>query len=235
MSTLKSGTDHWDEIKQILRAKVDEFYSGLETAYTSANQTFSDRLAKTSSHTLTSTLTACQQAMEANYKTALKHRKFCEKHIEESDRVYREAVGDLIKSQGSNDRSPFIENAENVSAAKIVLGTSKILIDALSLCALLAGLLGHKEAHAFEKGALKELGGAIFDPGSGVITLLKRLYAVASRTLRSDQDADELFSSLETFQKIMTQWRLVMKEMSQGKPFSNAVKETFEEWVASKP
>lgn len=91
----------------------------------------------------------------------------------------------------------------------------------------MAGLLGHKEAIAFEEGAKKKLMGAMGDPGAGVLMLLKRLYAVSTRTLRTDQDADELLMSLENFQKTMRQWRQVCVMVSQDAPVDQAFVKVF--------
>jgi hypothetical protein len=234
MSKRKSGAEHWNEVRETLSAKLESFYAQLDVAYANAHQTFADRLAKSSGRTMKAKLTASQNAIETNYALAKAHRTFCEDLISRSDAVFQETAEQIRNRPVPRDLSGIAVNGEIALAAQTVAGTSKIVVDALSLCGFLGGLLGHKEAKAFEKGAIKELQGAIFDPGAGVVTLLKRLYAVASRTLRTDQDADELLESLDTFVDLMTQWRAAVVLMSKGQTFVQAIPAAFAK-LAAKP
>jgi hypothetical protein len=223
MNNKSLGLHEWSTLKVIMEAKVEEFYSGLNEAYQDANQTFAQRLADVDGRILKSILGDSQKLLQDNFALAQKQHAFCKSFIAKTDRVLLDAAAELQAPSMSAETAAYVANAEIALAAKTTAGTVPIVVDALCLCALLAGLLGHREAVAFVAGAKKELLGAVFDPGTNVLTLLKRLHAVATRTLRSDQDADALLQSLDMFQQLMKQWRVVMVNMSQGQPFAQAV------------
>ncbi|MFT3752508.1 MAG: hypothetical protein QM800_06405 [Paludibacter sp.] len=229
MSDAKSGTQQWAELKVILQAKLDEFYGQLAQAHSAADQTFTDRLKRLNNPTLVGRLQDCQKSLAINYRLSQKHRQFCVDKIAESDRVLSDSVAATQQAATTAGLPAVSDTAETLFAAQLAAGTSRIVVDALCLCATLAALLGHKEAVAFVAGAKQELLGAIFDPGAGVGTLLKRLYAVASRTLRADQDANELLNSLDAFEELMTKWRDINVAMSQGVTFPDALHNAFAE------
>lgn len=223
MSSKSVGLREWADLKAIMEAKVEEFYSGLDKAYQKADQTFSQRRKDVKGRLLKPILADAQKLLQDNYALAQKQRAFCKSFITKTDRVLLDAAAELQAPSMSAETAARLANAEMSLVAKTTAGTVPIVVEALCLCALFAGLLGHKEAVAYVEGAKKELLGAVFDPGTNVVTLLKRLHAVATRTLRSDQDTDAQLQSLDMFQQLMKQWRVVMVDMSQGQPFAEAV------------
>lgn len=233
-----TGIEEWEKLKLISDAKITECHQLLDTAYENANQTFVERLSKVDSATLIDMLEKSQNEMSLNYVASQNHLNFCLGMLEKHDALLRKEVSEVKKHLGRESTSfdkALVETAklaELESAGKIAATSTKIVLEALLLCAILAGFLGHKEAVAFQEGAKKELVGAIGDPGAGILMLLKRLYAVSTRTLRADQNANELLMSLEDFHKLMIQWRQVCAMISQDVALDQALIEVFENDIA---
>jgi hypothetical protein len=221
-----STEEHWQQFRAVLDVKLDEFYGHLDKAYSNAEQTFRQRLAKVDGP-LAKMILCCQEQATRNYDLASKQRAFCEKILVERDELMRQTIDELRQYARSSELQARAQAGEVSVLAPLFVDTAKMLLEALSLCALLATLLGHKEAKAFEAGAKEELWGAIWDPGAGVVTLLKRLHAVATRTLRTDQSAGQLLSSLAEFEQLMEQWRQVGAKIASGKDIDHALRDVF--------
>ena len=221
-----STEEHWHQFRVVLDAKLDEFYGCLDKAYANAEQTFRQRLGKVDGP-LAELLRRCQEQATRNYELASKQRAFCKKILVERDELVRQTTGELRQHAHSAELQARAQAGEVNVLAPLFVDTAKMLLEALSLCALLATLLGHKEAKAFEAGAKEELWGAIWDPGAGVLTLLKRLHAVATRTLRTDQSASQLLNSLAEFEKLMDQWRQVGGKLASGRDIDQALRDVF--------
>ena len=218
--------DLWDSTTKALLETSGILAAKLERAYSNADETFADRAEKVP-NPLKVILEECRRQVEMNFESAKKQQSFLVQLIATRDSALRAAIID--KQPFAQD--PFLLAAaaaqDSASIARVLADTAKIGAEILSLCVLLTALFGHREAQAFDVGAKKELIGALGDPGSGVLTLLKRLHAVSSRTLRTDQDAANVLAGLENFRRSMEKWRAVNASMANGQSFAQAVETEF--------
>lgn len=216
----------WEETTNQLLRSFDALYGKLDEAFSSADKTFTARAQKVPDP-LRTLLEECNADVHRNYNLAKQQEGLLRKQIAGQ----RSALKDMLIGEQTDTNDPLISliaQAGDLSmTAQLITEITKRGLDGLYLCILLEVLLGHDEATAFEVGAKKELIGALGDPGSGVITLLKRLHAVATRTLRTDQDAGKLLVSLGEFKSLMHNWRKVNVAMSEGQPFDHALTGAF--------
>lgn len=219
MSEEKSAVQHWAELKATLQDKVSEAYGVLAEASANAEETFQDRLKKLQGP-LAVTIRECQKSAKLNVQLAQAQHQFLDSHFMTVDSAVKRATDKFAQLPNIDVK---MTNADVVVVGPLLADASKMVVEALCLCWLLSAFLGHKEANAFVEGAKQELVGAVGDPGLGVVTLLKRLYAVATQSLRKDQDAAELLQSLADFDGFMSKWRQVAGVMGSGASFGHAL------------
>lgn len=202
----------WAGIDTQLRAQLRDGYGHLDAAAAEALETFDDRIAKVKGP-LAETLGRCRDAAARNVELAKAQQQFVMTQLGRVDAAAR----------ASPDMSPTAW-----PAMVEIAGAVKMTYEALCLCWLLSAMLGHREATAFVEGAKQELFGAVGDPGTGMLTLLRRAHAVAARRLRKDQDAAELLGSLAAFEDLMARWNAVAREMHDGARFDAALATAFQ-------
>ena len=223
-----STARQWSDLKATLQQKLSESYSQLDRAASSATETLDDRVKKVHGP-LAEILMRCRQSVELNLRSANLQKTFILAQLETVDQLIADTSNRLVAAVANTELEEFAQNSASALVGPVIVSTTKMAFEALCLCSLLAGTLGHKEANAFVQGAQEELVGAISDPGAGVLTLLKRAYAVGTRTLRKDQDAAELLASLAAFEDYLGKWRSVAGEMAQGTPFPRALEIVFKD------
>lgn len=218
--------DQWQALRVTLEKKLDDGYSNLVKATANATATFDGRIEKVQGP-LADLLRGCRDTATLNARLADAQHQFCRAQLSTVDAAVRNTSNRLTAAAKDAGLPALGAEAELSIVAPLIVSTSKMVVEALCLCWLLSALLGHKEADAFVHGAKDELIGAIGDPGAGVLTLLKRLYAVGTRTLRKDQDTAELLVSLAEFESLMEKWRAVAGRMAEDVRFDKALDEVF--------
>ncbi|CBL44318.1 hypothetical protein HDN1F_07350 [gamma proteobacterium HdN1] len=223
MSTPKTALEHWQSLRPTLQEKLDACDSVIDAAVANAVETFEDRLKKISDP-LAAIVRQCLESVELNARLAKSQRTFLVNQLQIVDAAVAKANAQFEKTRARSDSTEPFAGSELAIVGPLMASTSKMVLDVLCLSWLLCTFLGHKEANAFANGAMREFIGALGDPGAGILTLLQRLYAVATRTLRKDQDAAELLQSLGDFSELMEKWRQVAGHMGDDMEFAAALK-----------
>ena len=192
------------------RERLPFVYAGLLATGEVAVESFALRIKQTKSRTLRSILAACEDGIQQNLTVS---RELWLR----MDAVFSHDLGLIEKAASSAARTGLPEELKAFNdvldsnfVATIHLGSGRPCANVMGLYGLLIELLGHRECSAQELAAIDELLGALGDPGKGILTLLKRLRAVATRNIRADRTADDLLCNLEDFQEGMDAWRLVV-------------------------
>ena len=231
MKKKSSATRVWTDAMENMQKSLDEDFASLEEDYKRAKDDFDQRLKKAESDELRNRLKRSQAALECDMTLIRSLRKGCDKLISDADKKFIQEKKNLRDSMPDQENDEFREGCEMRQATAAAASVVPIVADTKALAYSLGIILKHKASKGIEKAAVKELLGAMSDPGKGVVTLVKRLRRVLARSIEGERTTDEVLTGLKGFEELLDQWVCMIQEMGKGKSYDQALREAFKKWI----
>lgn len=131
-----------------------------------------------------------------------------------------------IEETGKDNKELVKKHVENG-----ILSHKPVVDQFLVIVRFLEDLLNHSGANGLKNAAIKELKGAVFDPGKGLVTLATRAITVARRSSRDDRTTDKILGDLEGLEELLTQWVVWVANMGLNMDLRTAFDDAFKKWI----